>query len=354
MTFAFGNRVLLQHLKTRSQLNGTIATVEGWNQERARYVVCLPTGERIRVRSHNVTHPPSKPSNATGSNSTDIPNEPSSSRRKEVDPTLYLANQQFIQPAVPAAPATENMTTAGPDYADHRLSLPAGHWDVRLLEQNGVTIIVTLVAEKKMSAGDNTRADDSAWNELCGLRITRTVHGCDGDNISLQNVTTTVEGSVLTVSVPMANAEEAGYQADSVEPVAESESAPGRSEWLNQDGFVAQKIVDPDFAEGSETERDYQKENLFANVEYEERFAHSSDTAKLDRKLNFGNACKTKRSVLHCRSVDPTSRRCRKHSQALRRVESARHEWRRFAHDKACAQPTWKAARGRTGEEVAA
>ena len=52
-----GTKVLITELKSRPELNGTAGTIIGFNVEKARYEVRLPSGEALRLKPANVQPP---------------------------------------------------------------------------------------------------------------------------------------------------------------------------------------------------------------------------------------------------------------------------------------------------------
>ena len=52
-----GTKILVTELKSRPELNGTTGTIIGFNVEKARYEVRLPSGEALRLKPANVQPP---------------------------------------------------------------------------------------------------------------------------------------------------------------------------------------------------------------------------------------------------------------------------------------------------------
>lgn len=200
-TFAAGEPVLLHSIHSRPELNGTIAEVIDYADKTSRYSVLLPSGEKIRVKQKSVMAVPDAPAGGAGDATAAADPGPK-------DPTIFIANGQFLQPLAPAAPNAPAASVATADEAperlaeqnEHRLRLPAGHWEVRLVEQHEGALSVTLVATEVSGAAEPRAA---AWNELRGLRVTRSLlvdplH----EDVMSADLAAAVEGSMLVVRVP--------------------------------------------------------------------------------------------------------------------------------------------------------
>ena len=128
-----GDKLRNPGLKGRADLNGAIATVLE-APEAGKYKVELPSGEKVKVKQQNVsttlTPPEGLPEDVT--------------------------------------------TTAADGSVTHRVALPAGGWELTMLEQDGLVLTATLAA-----------TDD----ELKGTTIRRIVYGDAGEDAMSAEVT---------------------------------------------------------------------------------------------------------------------------------------------------------------------
>lgn len=200
--------MVLHSISSRPELNGAAATVIDWNAETKRYAVEIEGGERVKIKAKSVRPAP-------------VASAPK-------DGTLFVSNGQFLQPAAPAADAgsaADGTPERRDTVVERRLQLPAGHWEVRLIDQDAGSIAVTLLATEQKPTDAAVGGNGAAWNELRGLTCTRTFDvEADEDALS-GSVVAEVEGGVLTVRVPLRAPEpEEGLDATGV-TVEEEEEA---------------------------------------------------------------------------------------------------------------------------------
>ena len=107
-----GDKVRIHGLKGRADLNGAIATVLD-TPEAGKYKVELPSGEKVKVKQQNVST------------------------------TL-----------TPPEGLPEDVTTVAADgRVTHRVALPAGGWELTMLEQDGLVLTATLAATDDPTGG---------------------------------------------------------------------------------------------------------------------------------------------------------------------------------------------------------
>merc|ERR1719498_493083 len=137
-SFAVGDRVRLHGLR-KTELNDCEGDILQFIEDASRYAVRLDDNKGdVRVRPENLM-PAATVSNDTPSTRA----APSASA--PIDATLYVSeNGQFIQPAARAPPVFSEVEAASDDdkVMTHRLPLPAGYWQVRLVEQDKTKVTV--------------------------------------------------------------------------------------------------------------------------------------------------------------------------------------------------------------------
>jgi len=174
--------VRLQDLRSRPDLNGATATIIAVDAERFSVVVDS-TQEKIKVRARNTQ--------------AIQPDNQSDTRTTLFDHTLFVREGHFIQPS-----ASCSSHTPGVNKASGRVSLPmpAGFWEVRLIEHDPdqhrltVTLVATSADGGSMGEGEGKNAD---WDQLRGLVCTRTLQATDGEDVTLADVS--VEDGLLVV-----------------------------------------------------------------------------------------------------------------------------------------------------------
>jgi len=202
--FAAGTRVQLQNITSRPALNGKEAVIEAWDAASKRYLVRLEDGDQLRVRPRCI--------------------------HRRVDATLFVQAESFVQPGAPAAPEVTETCAMEAEAMEHRLRLPAGHWEVRLVEHDGLRLTVTLVATVKRAAPEEDAEQpehSAAWNELRGFTCTRSLFV--GTDVLTADVSVAAEAGVLCVRVPHAQAERPEEGATGV-AVQEEEESPAEME----------------------------------------------------------------------------------------------------------------------------
>lgn len=254
-TFTAGDRVQLHSINSRAELNGAEGTVADFSAETQRYTVRLDSGEGIKIKAKSLRRPA----------------PPASTKRVvHTDPTLFLRDGHFVQPAAPLVSAADKKalgaTSLGVERrvgegTVHTLQLPpAGHWEVQWLEQDERGITVTLVAVERPPTSE-ADAEGAAWNELRGLTICRTVAIDDGEqDAAAVGVAATVEGGALRLSVPHRR-EGAAAEADATgvtedvemsEPAEEEIASPLKAGATKGRGAAARPTADKENAPAQE------------------------------------------------------------------------------------------------------
>lgn len=179
-SFAAGDMLLLSGLTSRPDLNGKMAVVTAIDLVRDRLAVKISeSGESVRVRAKNTRR-------------VDAPK--GAPVERPIDKTLYVRADDglLIQPGASSAPLLPAPVSG---LEELRLPLPAGHWEVVMLEQEVQSrqVRVTMIARASFSIEDD-------WCAVCGLSCVRELEIPERAT-SLDHVEATVQGSELVVTV---------------------------------------------------------------------------------------------------------------------------------------------------------
>ena len=266
-SLAAGDKVRIHGLKGRADLNGAIATVLD-TPEAGKYKVELPSGEKVKVKQQNVST------------------------------TL-----------TPPEGLPEDVTTVAADgRVTHRVALPAGGWELTMLEQDGLVLTATLAA-----------TDD----ELKGTTIRRIVYGDAGEDAMSAEVTAAVADGALTIVVPPVAAPAAPEPAEA--PVEAPVEAPAE--------LPVEELIDALIEEATMTIED---ESSASTSSADDEFDNDDavgDWEPLDglRRSTSGPSASR---IGRCKSR-------RKAARGRRAVADA-SEQRRAARARADGEPAWK------------
>lgn len=326
---AIGDRVRLHGLNKRSELNDAMGRVLEFFPDAQRFRVELASGECIRVRAANLSAVTTSDSDARAKAAhEDVANPPAPPTA--TDATLYVANGRFFAPGVPAPPMVAEGSSSTERGTQHTLRLPAGHWEVRTVEQAADVrqATVTLVAVEECGQ------ESACWAELKGITITRTVQASDrGDDIMSPELAAVVDGCILKIFVPWA------APVDSRPPEDTSSRSLAHAEAAMLDWETS----------ASEASTEVAAQELLSDDLLDSDSPHSTAFAFATKK---NKALRERRPLFARRSLSlgmPAARQChsRRLAQARRRAVSARSDAIRGAHSKARTDPLWKKNRAR-------
>jgi len=314
MTTAFelGDRVVLHSLSGRDDLNDATGTIQALPPPRggARYAVRLDDGRGdFKVRHANLKHAASR-----------LPADPGPSidtRELVADATLFVTDGQFVQPRAAVAPhamEAEQFSHQADGSFVYKLPLPAGSWEVTLVESDAAARQFTVHCKAVVKSA--LQPHEQAWPELKGLAISRTVLAHDTADVSSTDVATAVDlsSSALVVHIPATRT--VGPCEDAKEAVSDA---------------IDRDVDEEDKENGDEINTDVASDD----ARTDEAWAQALD--KHERSARFP----ARRPL----SAGPSIKRSRRHAQALRRVRSAMCDHRRSAHVLERAEPAWKAER---------
>ena len=307
--FPPGSRCVLHGLRTRADLNGAHGTVI--KHDKGRYAIALDRGDRFKVRSENLKHA----ADAQGDGQT--------------VPTLFVGDNSRFYPLYMSTPSAHPQGDWVEGMADgslrYRVALPAGHWEVVVVEfepDNG-RITVRLRATKELDDG----SDEDALSELKCLWCTRVLLA-NLKGAELSHATLSVDGSVLGVDVPIC-------KTALTWPANAEDALPTTQGW----------VVEWESISVHEDDRDHD----------EETFAGSSDgrggMSVHEWEATYGvNGERRKSCCKRCGAGRCSSsvKRSRRLAQAGRRATRDCAVQRQLAHRSERTEPSWKTERSRT------
>lgn len=285
--FHDGERVIIDGLKL-AKLNGTHATILSFDSDADRFRVTCDSGEKVRVRPQNLF---------PATESVQEPSPPASSSSSRPDATIFVQGDRFVLPGVTAPPPpTKRIMNNSKDGTTHRIPLPPGHWEVRLLEHDehdptAPLVRTTLVAVgKAQGEGDTGAKNHDEWNALKGLTCTRVIELSEEDDA--ERLSAEVKESVLEVSVPKLcdDVEEATKQD---EPVAAVTAPPPAGGDVLSD-VTAEKV---NAFDGRTTEMNFDVKVPPPVQRICSAEAHSRRPGRLRRMRSAGAAMPSKRSA---------------------------------------------------------
>jgi len=199
----------------------------------------------------------------------------------------------------------EDVTTTEADgRVTHRVALPAGGWELTMLEQDGLVLTATLAA-----------TDD----ELKGTTIRRIVCGDAGEDAMSAEVTAAVADGALTIVVPPVAAPTAPEPAEA--PVEKAVEAPAE--------LPVEELIDALIEEATMTIEDESSASTSSNDEFD----NDAGDWELDGPRRSTSGPSASR-IGRCKSR-------RKAARGRRAVANA-SEQRRAARARADGEPAWK------------
>ena len=305
----------LDGFRSRPDLNGTVADVLAWDAAAQRYSVVTASGEKVKVREANM---------ALGS-------------PKRVDQALFVQNGAFIQPLVAA---TSNPMSE-PGDGLHHLALPAGHWEVRIVELVPPRVIVTLEAVARTTGESN----EGEWNGLRGLFCTRTLVASAEEDAASPNLTATVQGSALEICLPKRSAHGDAKVQEHSGDVKMANASEGSPDIEEANGDEANGAGGAPSDDAIESDDELNKENHDDWAEWQgsnDWDEWLDDALKRPTGVMRGGRART---IASLKKRAPTSHSVRSRRNAAARRRAAAAGRRCTPGDRSRAEPTWKTGR---------